>query len=231
MSASVPLRGSTLCGEGEAAVVLPSCTEMMASVKPSTYLMLLAGVWKDEATVAEQHATQQVTVDLSRSGKQIKHQHAGEANVCSLSTAAPQGASGARLTRCLPACSRAWRDAWAPAGAIGMSDLACCATGPTSPLLPDSVLAARDEPCLLSAAVGPFVSLAPLGVGLPASSLPSAALPAGVASPDEEAGRCTTRTLAAEDSAAADTFFSLTCSAGTALGCCMGRCTVPAVAA
>ena len=153
------------------------------------------------------------------------------AHSVSLTTAAPQEACVARLTRCLPAWGRAWRDAWVPGGAVGMSDLACCTTRPTSPLLLDSVLAARDKQCLLSAAVGLFVSLAPLGVGLAASSLLSAALPAGGASPNEEAGRCTTRILAAEESAAADTFFSPTRSASTALDCRMGRCIVPAAAA
>ena len=169
------------------------------------------------------HATEKVTKDQSKSDRRII--------TCSPSTAAPQEAGGAGLTRCLPAWGRAWRGAWAPAGVMGMSDLACCTTEPTSALLPDSVLAGRDEPCLLSAAAGAFVSLAPLGVGLPASSLPSAALPAGIASPNVEAGRCTTKTLAAEESAAADTFFSPTRSASTALDCGMGRCMAPAVAA
>lgn len=112
-----------------------------------------------------------------------------------------------------------------------MSELARCTTGPTSPPLLDSELVARGEQCLLSAAEGPFVGLAPLGVGLPASTLPSATLPAGGASPSEEAGLCTTRILAEDESAAADTFFSPRRSASTALGGGVGRCIVPAVAA
>ena len=227
MSASEPLQGSSLCGEGEAAAVLPSCTEEMASFDAAGWH--LAGQRQSHCCRAACHTDGKYNSELVWQAAQASA--CRKSWICSLSTAAPQEAREARLTHCLPAWGRAWREAWVPAGAIGMSDLACCATGPTSPLLPDSVLAARDEPCLLSAAVGPFVSLAPLGVGLPASSLPSAAFPAGAASPKEEAGRCTTKTLAAEDSAAAVTFFSPTRSVGTALGCWMGRCIVPAVAA